>query len=165
MSAMGQFRWLRLTGSNFGLVLGPTRRKIQKGHEYPLSLFKALKGGYYLSTHNAILWGQMHEDEACRKYIEESGNIVEPTGLHLFPCGYLGCSPDGIVYTKDSSKGVLEIKCPWKHKDANIDEMIQQEHSYKKNKKGFFLTPELKLNLEHNYWYQVQAEVDVLEAK
>ena len=42
----GQFRRLRLTGSNFGLVLGAIRRKIQKGHEYPPSLFKALKGGY-----------------------------------------------------------------------------------------------------------------------
>ena len=43
--------------------------------------------------------------------------------------------------------------------------MIQKEYSSKKNMKGFFLTPELKLNPAHNYWHQVQAEIAILEVK
>ena len=94
----GQFKRLRLTGSTFGLVLDAIRRKIEKGHEYPPSLFRALKDGYTLSTNDAILWGKLYEGKACRGYIEDNGNKVEPTGLDLFPCAYLGCSPDCIVY-------------------------------------------------------------------
>ena len=39
---------------------------------------------------------------------------MEETGFHLFPCGFLGSSPDGVIFPKDfpGINGALEIKCP-----------------------------------------------------
>ena len=57
------------------------------------------------------MWGQMHEDHAIQKYKEKAGNDVEKAGLYLFPCGYLGSTPDGIINsTNVPDKGVLEVK-------------------------------------------------------
>ena len=56
----------------------------------------------------------MHEEVATAKYTELSGNKIEPAGLFLFPCGYFGFSPDGIIYEEaTNTKGIMEIKCPW----------------------------------------------------
>ena len=63
------------------------------------------------------MWQQMHEEVATGKYRDLTGNKVEPAGTFLSPCGYLGCSPDGIIYEDkeeaSNDKGILEIKCPW----------------------------------------------------
>ena len=93
------------------------QRHEANGRTYPPSLFKILKGEYNLQKKDPILWGQMHEEEALNAYIENTGNIVLPSGLQLFPCGYLGCSPDGIIIAS-SAHGALEIKCPWKYRDS-----------------------------------------------
>eukprot|EP00795_Rhopilema_esculentum_P015895 gene15895-7227_t len=137
----GQYRRLCLTGSNFGLVLDAMKRKELSGRDYPPSLFKTLKGEYYLGNRDSIIWGQMHEEVALQAYIEETNNNVTSTGLHLFPCGYLGCTPDGIISSKDISRpGALEIKCPFKYRDSTIKEMVEQESASQSKQKGFFLT-------------------------
>ena len=111
----GRYRRHRLTGSNFGDVLGAIARHLTSSKSYPPSLFKKLKGEYCLGTKDSIMWGQMHEDHAIQQYIEKTGNDVEKAGLYLFPCGYLGSTPDGIINsTNVPDKGVLEVKCPWK---------------------------------------------------
>ena len=160
----GMYRKLRLTASNFGRVLGAIERKDKTGRAYPPSLFRALRGEYNLEKKDPIIWGQMHENEACEEYKQKTGNTVEETGFHLFPCGFLGCSPDGIIFPKEASEiyGALEIKCPWKHKDDTIQEMITKECATDSQKKKFFLTKDLELNPAHDYWHQVQAEMTVL---
>ena len=65
----GQYRRLRLTGSNFGLVLGAIKRKELSGRDYPSSLFNTFKGEYYLGNRDSIIWGQMHEEVALQAYI------------------------------------------------------------------------------------------------
>ena len=75
---------------------------------------------------DAIMWGQMHELTAIQAYKDETGNTVALTGLILFPCGYLGCSPDGMIFAKGASpRGlvILEIKCPFKHSNKCIKEI------------------------------------------
>lgn len=156
----GKFRHLRLTGSNFGDVLGAIARHTTLNKPYPQSLFKKLKGEYSIGTKDSIMWGQMHEELATNQYMETTGNIVENAGLFLFPCGYLGSTPDGIVTSPSHcGKGVLEVKCPWKYRNATIHEMIQMELKDKDSVKGFYLTKSLSLNSKHNYWHQVQAEM------
>ena len=155
----GKHRRLRLTGSNFGEVLKAFDRHLCQGRPFPTSLFKKLKGEYCFSTKDAILWGQMHEEHAIKKYAELTGNNVTPCGLFLFPCGFLGSTPDGIVQSRTSGNGILEVKCPWKHRNATISEMMEMELKCKESLKGFFLTKEGSLNPEHNYWHQVQAEM------
>ncbi len=72
----------------------------------------------------------MHKEHAIKEYTKLTGNAVKPAGLFLFPCGFLGSTPDGIFDSNSSSNGnfgALEIKCPWKHRNATISEMIEAE--------------------------------------
>ena len=106
------------------------------------------------------MWGQVHEEVAIEKYIEVTGNKVEPAGLILFPCAYLGCSPDGIIYEEASkTKGIFEIKCPWGHRNSSIEEMSNAELKGKSERKSFYLTAGKELNRHHEYWHQVQGEM------
>ena len=142
------------------MVLGAYDRHISLGRPYPPSLFKTLKGEYFLSKKDAIMWGQMHKEKAIDQYKEHTGNSVSHTGLILFPCGFLGCSPDGIITCPLSNQhGVLEVKCPWKHRNHSIEEMIQEELKGKDATNGFFLTHDGKLNENHHYFHQVQGEI------
>ena len=163
----GLYRRLRLTGSNFGTVLKAIDRNQLKGRPFPPSLFKSLKGEYNLQKKDAIIWGQMHEDTALKEYVVKTGFQVVPTGLHLYPCGFLGCTPDGIVYAPgmEETHGALEIKCPYVHREHTIREMIEIEKGKnpKKNLNHFFLDENLQLNRSHDYWHQVQAEIVALE--
>ena len=156
----GQYRKLRLTGSNFGNIIQACQRKLQKGNPIPPSLLKKLRGEYQLGTKDSIMWGQVQEEVAIEKYIEVTGNKVEPAGLILFPCAYLGCSPNGIIYEEASkSKGIVEIKCPWEHRNSSIQEMINAELKGKSERKSFYLTAGKELNRHHEYWHQVQGEM------
>ena len=85
-------------------------------------MFKRLRGEYALGTMDSIMSGQMHKDDAIKAYMEVTGNRVKPAGLYLFPCGFLGCSSDGIIEEVFSGeKRVLEVKCPWKYRSATVE--------------------------------------------
>ena len=139
---------------------------MESDKQYPPSLFKTLKGEYNLMNKDSTMWGGMHEEVACKQYEEKTGNRVTSTGLHLFQCGYLGCSPDGIISSKEmDGPGALEIKCPSKYKDSSIKETIEKEMTSQSHFRQFYLTHDLMLNNSHNYWHQVQAEMAVLGTK
>ena len=160
----GKLRRLRLTGSNFGKVLDAYNRNQSSGTPYPPSLFKSLKGEYQLGTKDSIIWGQVHEDVAIENYIERTKNQVYKIGLCLFECGFLGSSPDGFII-HDGTYGALEVKCPWKHRDDTVSEMITKELGDKQEKKDFFLKADGTMNKKHSYWHQVQAEISVMNVQ
>lgn len=67
----------------------------------------------------------------------------------------LGASPDGLI----GKNGLLEIKCPFTHKDNTIAEAVASDNFYiTKNEKG-----EYELNKEHSYWHQVQGQLHLTE--
>ena len=78
------------------------------------------------------MWGQMHEAQAIQEYMEKTGNMVKPAGLHLFPCGFLGSSPDGIIEcaSPQCDPGVLEIKCPRKYRNRPPTFFIESKFHY-----------------------------------
>ena len=76
------------------------------------------------------------------------------TGLHLFECGFLDSSADGLVIS--SSR---EIKCPFQHRNVTIIEMLKLELRSKCSKKDLFLKPDGSLNENHSYWHQVQGGI------
>ena len=162
----GRYRRLRLTASNFGKVLKAIQRNENTGRPFPPSLFKSLKGEYNLQKKDAIIWGQMHEETALKQYKMLTGNQVLHSGLQLFPCGYLGCSPDGIIIANASAGnyGALEIKCPWKYREFTMKEMLSMEKTNNSLFKDFYFTESLQLNPEHSYWHQVQAEMTAVGA-
>ena len=84
----------------------------------------------------ATSWGISNEDRARRDYllaskqshdkvnVEKSGFIINPN------IPYVGASPDGIVTCNCCEKGVLEIKCPFKHKDKTIIEACRNDKDF-----------------------------------
>lgn len=154
----GKMRKHRVTGSNFGAVIAAYNRHNTSG-AYPESLYKTLCGEYNLSGKDAIMWGQMHEETAIADYKKFTGNAVEKVGLTLFPCGFLGCSPDGIIITEDERRGVLEIKCPWKYRNNNFQEILDLEFKGRSSAPGFYLENSTTINKKHNYWHQIQGEM------
>ena len=100
----------RLTASSFGRVLQLARSC------NPIAIAKFRKDTFSpcdLSRVPAIKWGVEHEADAIAEYERETGFRVMPTGLWLFEDGYLGASPNGMVYNGDTLVGILEVKCPW----------------------------------------------------
>ena len=69
----------------------------------------------------ATSWGMSNEDKVRRDYLQASKQShdkvnVEKSGFIINPnIPYVGASPDGIVTCNCCGKGVLEIKCPFKH--------------------------------------------------
>ena len=163
----GQNRQLRLTGSNFGVIVAAYDRHQLTARPYPPSLFKSLMGKYNLAGKHSILWVQMHEERAIEEYIRQTGNPVKRVGLILPPWGFLGCSPDGIITVAGAANkehGVLEVKCPWGHRNRNFDEMMEDELllSSQERQGGccyFLRNEERRIRETHNYRHQVQEEM------
>ena len=87
---------------------------------------------------------------------------MEDCGIFLFPFGFLESSPDEIINAGEvdgkPKKGVLEIKCPWAHRNTIVRDVIKSELEGKV-KDTFYLTIEGDLNKNHPYSHQVQAEI------
>ena len=116
---------------------------------------------YSLGKKDAIMWGQVHEEMAIQSYSQITGNTVTKTGLHLFPCGFLGSSPDGIISVPDDTEniGVIKVKCPFKYRNASISGIIQNELPDGFKGSSFYLEKDGHLRENHEYWHQVQAEM------
>eukprot|EP00795_Rhopilema_esculentum_P014936 gene14936-6079_t len=125
----GQYRKLQLTGSNFGDVIKAYKRKFESSKPIPPSLLKQLRGEYAMGKRDSIMWGQMHQETALKRYINETGNVVEQCGLLLFPCGFLGSSPDGIISEQDglaaNAPSMKKQKTAAGVRDADHDSSLQ----------------------------------------
>lgn len=67
---------------------------------------------------------------------------------------FLGASPDGFVTCSCCGKGVLEVKCPYKHKQPLVLEADANDRS-------FFLDEHMQLKRLHRYFSQVQLQMQV----
>ena len=71
----------------------------------------------------AIRWGVEHEDIGRESYLELANenhiNVqYSAAGLHLNPrFPHLGATPDGLISCECCGEGIIEIKCPYKHRD------------------------------------------------
>ena len=78
-------------------------------------------------------------------------------GLHIdTDHPYLAATPDGIVSCDCCGTGLLEIKCPFKHKDSFLSEIEDRQFCLEKQPTG-----ELKLKVSHDYYVQVQAQLSM----
>ena len=66
----------------------------------------------------ALAYGNIHEQCGIDAYVswhaaQGSTVTVKSAGLHVMDYGFLGCSPDGLVYEHATGEsGVVDIKCP-----------------------------------------------------
>jgi hypothetical protein len=112
----------------------------------------------------AIEWGVDHEDVARAAYLELANenhvNVqCSAAGLFLNPnFPHLGATPDGLVSCECCGEGIIEIKCPYKHRHKSPRDVTDQR---------FYLQPdddgELHLTHRHEYYYQVQGQLALCE--
>ena len=108
----------------------------------------------------ATRYGTKNEDKAREEYKKEMLKYhhnfeLKPTGLHVdekFP--QFVASPDGLIYCDCHGNGVLEIKCPYKYKDG----FEKCESS-----QNFLLDLNDSIKINHEYYYQVQGQMLVLD--
>jgi len=112
-------------------------------------------------------WGCKHEKQARDRY--EKVVKSNHTNLHVKECGlfinpkwpFVGASPDGIITCDCCPKGVLEIKCPFCHRDESIAAAITSD-------KNFCLTEvdgKISLDHYHAYYYQVQTQMFICDVE
>ena len=167
----GQFRKGRITASNFGLVLAALKRE-----QFPPSLFKTLKGEYYIEKVKSVEWGIVHEKNAKNLYEEIKEVKVLDAGLYFHQSGILGCSPDGITNDK-----IIEIKCPFSKIGTDLIKLISEGKWFVKFtdtvmnaelresngvKVYLFAGNELAFNMKNaqgfNYYHQVQGILHIM---
>ena len=90
------------------------------------------------------------------------GKIVNKPGFRIvdrYPV--LGCSPDGIFRCgpQDAEK-LIEIKCPYSIKDFLPEKIIAEDNFYMKYDEQ---TQNFTLKKTHNYYYQVQGMLNLLD--
>lgn len=85
----------KLTASNFGAILAAMMKK-----NIPKSLLKSLNNEY--GSIRAIEWGLINESTAVNVLQQTEKITVQPTGLWLHPCGFIGASPDGLIGEDDT---------------------------------------------------------------
>ena len=94
----------KLTASNVGAALGLcswTSRKVA---------YERAMGTDTFEGNDATRWGTANEPNALLAYSAHTGNLVEPTGLHVHESTpWLAGSPDGLIGTE----GMVEAKCPY----------------------------------------------------
>ena len=109
----------------------------------------------------ATSYGNEYEHYARLRYVKKSKSahkkkFTSKAGLRLHP-GYpvLGASVDGYVNCSFCGSGILEIKCPFSHRDSTLSEYALSANScipYSSEKSTYLIKP------KHFYHTQVQHQ-------
>ena len=161
-------RKLRLTASNFGNVIKRKKADVSK-------LVNRLSTTCDSLSHlKAIRFGKENEDVASQLYMQYQNSHGSP-GTKVFHCGlvinphfpWLGASPDRLVYDPNArpSTGGLEVKCIESAQGMTPLEAFKSKQAPKEGKKKSFCLKMkdgyLRLNENHNYFYQVKGQEGV----
>lgn len=154
----------RVTASKFGDVI--SRRTISSAFLKRLAENQTKSSGHMPEP---LKHGIEHEHKAHEQYcnyLKHSGHPVKtfPSGFvvnPLFP--FLGCSPDGKVIdeTEETPYGIIEIKCPYKHRAVTPETACHGDSQFHLEIKDDFPT----LKRSHKYYYQVQGQMGISGAK
>ncbi|XP_061493471.1 uncharacterized protein LOC133389565 [Rhineura floridana] len=136
-----------------------------RSSEVPQSYLKTVVGSGSAVQTPAMSWGIRNEKKAVQAYEVLKSSKIEKL-VKVDDCGlfidkgkaWLAASPDGIVREADTGKeiGVLEVKCPYKHRDKTVSEACKD--------KNFCLEKEgnsYSLKKNHHYYGQVQCQMGV----
>ncbi|CAI5776004.1 coiled-coil domain-containing protein 8-like [Podarcis lilfordi] len=113
----------------------------------------------------AMSWGVRNEKKAVQAYEALKSSKVNKA-VKVDNCGlfidqrkpWLAASPDGIIKDADTGKelGVLEVKCPYKHRDRTVTEACKDK-SFCLEKVG----DSYSLKKNHQYYTQLQVQMGV----
>jgi hypothetical protein len=108
----------------------------------------------------AVVYGKEMEKEALARYkasvkddhfefmMEKSGLVVNPE------IPFMAASPDSVVTCDCCGRGVVEVKCPYSHRKATLEEAMQDKNfCLEMGPLGF------ALKQNHQYYAQVQCQI------
>lgn len=142
-----------LTSSNFGQIC--RRKTAPWGNIVKNILYKSQN----LKT-KALIYGIANEQNAKNHLETELGVKIDSCGFFIDGKNmFLGSSPDGLV----GSDCLVEIKCPYSAQGEDIDACIKNRKikCFNYDKKS----GQISLNKKHNYFYQIQGQLNILERK
>ena len=124
-----------------------------------------IKGICYPDRHlttPAMRWGIKHEK--CAKAAYVSRMMAEHVNIYVRDSGFvihreypeIGASPDGVTWCDCHGEGSLEVKCPYILRDEDITTASEGATCLSKDTDG-----NLKLRVNHAYYYQVQCQLFV----
>jgi hypothetical protein len=130
-----------------------------------LCYVKLLVITYLFFSKNHHSWGITHENialQTLRKYFTERGNhsgfTFEKTGFVISLChSYIGASPDGILKCPCYGKSVVEVKCPYTHRNDTLWNAAITDDKFCLSAGGDGI---LRLKNNHPYFYQVQLSME-----
>ncbi|XP_064604322.1 uncharacterized protein LOC135469697 [Liolophura sinensis] len=139
----------RITASNFGTFCR------LKSCTNPITTFNRKQKFF---TCRSVRHGVDYESAAFAKYSEVQPCESCSAGLIINPkIPYLGVSPDKIVLTNSELK-LVEVKCPYSvfQKKVKICQQIKENNFYLK-----YVDGEVKLSETHDYFYQIQGQLNI----
>ena len=150
-------RQWRVTSSNFGRVCNREFR-----HSYPPSLIKTVLGDYGTPHSTALQWGCDHECNAIQQYMVATGTQVEERGVFLsVEHPFLATSPDGIILLGNEEFSIIEVKCPYKHRDSYIEKACEDPSFCLSIVDGC----QTRLKRSHDYYFQIIGQLALSGAK
>ncbi|VDI16885.1 Hypothetical predicted protein [Mytilus galloprovincialis] len=128
------------------------------------NLVKRIVGytSYDLSKKVAVKWGIDHEEECRQSYARHQTQqhldfSCTQSGFHVSSENpFLGASPDVITNCQCCGRGIVKIKCPYKHKDNTIEHAAAIDST-------FCLDKNLNLKTNHRYYTQIQFQMYILK--
>lgn len=146
------YRKNRITANKFGSVLAAGKK-----NKHSTSLFKSFENNTNITVVHTVQWGITNEASGI-KVLEEDENVhIISTGLWLSNNRFLGASPDGLI----GLNHVVEIKCPWKFKNKNLEIEIEKDYNYIVYKENDVIL----INKNHIYWDQSQRQLYLTKHK
>ena len=107
---------------------------------------------------NRFRYAQWHRDNCDGDVVvRESGLRVNPK----FP--FLGTSVDGLVDCTKCGQGVLEIKCPYRHKKTSYKNITPEECAKVSSFCCSLVDGKLKLKPNHSFIYQIMGQMAITE--
>ena len=152
-----EVRMGRLTAENFGKGLRAADAGPHSNAAYSLKqeIYNTRPFGYIKATN----WALDNEAKAIDQYTSETGRIVKPTGIWLFPSGYMGASPDGLVYLNEHDHqpvGILQVKCPYTVRDFNFASEKEWHDQFS------FLDEHNNMKKTNDYYHEAQGTMFAL---
>lgn len=129
----------------------------------PASVVSAICVGSSHFLGAAMQWGIEHEKEAIELFTaqfaaEHVDGTVQASGLFICKDLFiLGASPDATTNCKCCGVGVVEVKCPYKYRECDVEGLLMATAT----DRNFCLDSNLTLKQNHKYYAQVQCQMGV----